>query len=337
MTPAALLALTLATALPGAGTASDDTLRSRTGSPAGAGTLAIGAVVPGYLSPRGLPPVPGEFVVTDSGLVFRSSDGRFVERYPLVGRAPAPDGGSRPIPTVSLAYVDQDASRTLYVFRLSGGVFQTETPGALLEAAEQPDWVDEVPARAWPREHPLVAADDAPGIRSITERSTRGPYADTLYALFGRPSRPVGQVDERGRRAGRLGEFLATRDSLSLDPARMTSEAQLRHTLAHELAHRWQARASAQLDVLWKGVPPIRDPRRYGQGSASEHQAEAIAFAVHFLQATAAAGRDYPWAPLLDQYERMVPGTGVLTRYLALQPIYAGHPLRRELTGTALR
>ena len=96
-------------------------------------------------------------------------------------------------------------------------------------------------------------------------------------------------MGERGRAAGRLGEYIASRDSLALDPGRMTSEAQLRHTLAHELAHRWQARSVAQLAALWRGTAAIRDPKRYGYDNVSEHQAEAAAFAVHFLLATAAA------------------------------------------------
>jgi hypothetical protein len=111
----------------------------------------------------------------------------------------------------------------------------------------------------------------------------------------------------------------------------MSSEEQLRHALAHELAHRWQSRAPVQLRTLWQGIGPIPDSRRYGHNHVAEHQAEAIAFAVHFLQANAAAP-DPAALSMLAQYELLVPGTGVMTRYLALQPIYALHPLRRMLT-----
>jgi hypothetical protein len=62
-----------------------------------------------------------------------------------------------------------------------------------------------------------------------------------------------------------------------------------------------------------------------------EHQAEAVAFAVHFLQATASSPMA-DGASLLEEYELLVPGTGAMARYLALQPIYDGHPLRRILT-----
>jgi hypothetical protein len=110
----------------------------------------------------------------------------------------------------------------------------------------------------------------------------------------------------------------------------MTGEAQLRHALAHELGHRWQSRARAQLAALWAGVPAIRDPKRYGYQDQAEHQAEAIAFAVNFLQTTAAAAPTSSMA-LLDHYELLVPGTRVMASYLLLQPIYRNHPLRGRL------
>ena len=291
---------------------------------------ALGAVIPGYLSSRGLPPLAGQFVLTDSGLVFASADGRRRETFPLVGPVRVSGGRRWRAAAVTLAYVDQERDRTLYVFRLDGGVFQTERPGALLEVLDRPAWVDSLASLDWPADRPLVDPRDGAAIGAVTARLLAGSYADTLHALFGRPTRPVGRVGPRGRRAGRLGEYLAPRDSLTLDPARMVSEEQLRHTLAHELAHRWQARAPRQLAVLWQDIPAIRDDRRYGHGSVTEHQAEAVAFAVHYLQATAASGADP--GPLLEQYERMVPGTSLMARYLALQPIYARHPLRPLLT-----
>ena len=344
MIVAPALALLLAAGSPAAGATAvtmavesppDDTLWARARareSRRRRSTVVLGAVIPGHLSPRGLPPRPGEFVVTDTGLVFRTGDGRTQETYALVG--PVRMVGSRRwrASTVSLAYVDQDAGRTMYVFRLDGGVFHTDRPGALLEVVDRPAWLDSVASREWRPDRPLLAPGDTAGARRLTGRLTQGSYADTLFALFGRPQRAVGQVGKRGRQSGRLGEYLASRDSLALDAARMTSEDQLRHTLAHELGHRWQARAPGQLAVLWQDVPPIRDPRRYGHGNTTEHQAEAIAFAVHFLQTTAAAPAGADPAPLLEPYERMVPGTGVVARWLALQPVYAGHPLRVALT-----
>lgn len=293
--------------------------------------LPVGAEIGGFLSSRGLPPRPGRFVVSDTGLVFRSSDGRVAQTYPLIGPVRVRDGRRWRAPTISVAYADSATERPVYVFRVDGGVFGTEAPGPLLDLAGRPEWLDSVAWREGRPDRPLVSATDSAGIRRITGGIEHSTYADTLYALFGRPARPVGLVGPRGRRAGRLGEYIASRDSLALDPPRITSEEQLRHAVAHELAHRWQAQAPAQLRALWRDVPPIPDSRRYGYGNSSEHQAEAIAFAVHFLQATAVLDGAEA-VSLLDHYEVLVPGTGTMVRHLVLQPIYAGHPLRERLT-----
>jgi len=293
--------------------------------------LPAGAEIGGFLSPRGLPPRPGRFIVTDTGLVFHSADGRMAQTYPLIGPVRLREGRRSRASMVSLAYADSALGRLVYVFRVDGGVFGTDAPGPLLDVAGRPRWLDSIAPPHWRADGPLVNPRDTAAIWLVTRSIERSAYADTLYALFGRPARPAGLVGSRGRRAGRLGEYIASRDSVALDPARMSSEEQLRHALAHELAHRWQARAPVQVRTLWQGIAPIPDTRRYGHKSVPEHQAEAIAFAVHFLQVTAAAP-DPSASSLLEQYELLVPGTGVMTRYLALQPIYSRHPLRRILT-----
>jgi len=281
----------------------------------------LGAVIPGYLSFWGLPPVPGRFSITETGLVFESSWGS--------ARAQAS--------TVSLAYVDEDRETSHYVFRVDAGVFETDTPGALLDLVNNPVRFRTHPA-AWRSSTMLLDVSDSLAPLNATRRIGTSPYADSLYTLFGQPRAPLGLIGRRGRSAGRLGEYIAGRDSLALDPARMMDEAQLRHALAHELGHRWQARAPAQLATLWSGVPSIRDPKRYGYGQQSEHQAEAIAFAINFLQTTAGM-RESPTTSLvlLDHYELLVPGTRTLVRYLALQPLYQQHPLRSLLTTGRVR
>jgi hypothetical protein len=295
-------------------------------------TLARGPVVHGYLSPRGLPPVKGSVTVTDSGLVFRSADGS-TTRFPLVGPLRGPAGRRWRATTVSLAYIDEANSRPVYVFRVDAGVFETDRPGHLLEVAAHPRWLDSLAPTEWAVDRPLVSPADSITLWATARNIMASTYADSLYALFGAPRTPVGLVGRTGRAAGRLGEYIGSRDSLALDPARMTGTSQLRHTLAHELGHRWQARAPGQVAALWSGIGPIRDSKRYGNGSVSEHQAEAIAFAVNFLQTT--AGGSEPAASsvtLLDHYELLVPGTRTMVRYLALQPIYRRHPLAELLT-----
>ena len=294
--------------------------------------LAVGAVIQGYLSSRGLPPVRGRFTVTDTGLVFRTYSG-LAKTFPLVGPMQVTGGRQWRPSAISLAYVDERNGRPVYLFRIDAGVFETDAPGPLLDVATHPVWLDSLAPTAWAADRPLVNGSDSIALWSTARHIAVSPYADSLYALFGHPRAAIGLIGRRGRAAGRLGEYIAKRDSLALDPGRMNGEAQLRHTLAHELGHRWQARAPTQLAMLWSGVPGIRDPKRYGYGDLSEHQAEAIAFAVNFLQTTTTASDpDESSLGLLDHYELLVPGTRTMVRYLALQPLYRYHPLRSLLT-----
>jgi len=315
--------------------AAGDTLRLRTiaaVSRARKSAVLAGSLVSGYLSMRGLPPVAGAFAVTDSGLVFYAANRAFTTTFPIVGPLRLTGGKAWRASAVSVAYTHKDQGRTIYLIRVDNGLFETDAPGPLLDLASHPIWLDSLGSREWTVETPLTDAKNKVGMNGLIRSLVTSRYADTLFALFGRPRQPVGIVGERGRAAGRLGEYVASRDSLALDPSRMSTRAQLRHALAHELAHRWQARAPAQMALLWQGTPPIRDPRRYGYGSVSEHQAESVAFAINYLQLTAASKPTPDQAELLDHYELLVPGTSMMVRYLALQPIYARHPLRRLLT-----
>lgn len=278
--------------------------------------VALGEIVPGFLSSWGLPPVPGQITLTDTGLVFQSSNG----------------SASTHASAVSLAYVDDNDGRAHYLFRVDAGVFETDAPGPLLQVAAHRVPTDSVKPAVRADQRWVNPADSAAHWRTTRGIAT-GPYADSLYSLFGRPRAAVGLIGRRGRIAGRLGEYIVARDSLAFDPARMTGEAQLRHALAHELGHRWQARAKVQITALWSGVRAIRDPKRYGYGDLSEHQAEAVAFAINFLQTTAGAtDARVSSLTLLDHYELLVPGTRTLVRYLSLQPTYRNHPLRSLLT-----
>jgi hypothetical protein len=296
--------------------------------------LAGGAasVISGYLSARGLPPVPGTVSINDSGLVFQASPGSLAT-FPLVGPLRYTGGRQWRASSVSLVYADQDNGRAVYVFRIDAGVFETDDPGFLLDLSNHPPWLDSLAPSQWKTERPLVDPSDMLALQTKTLATARTSYADTLYQLFGRPRAAIGLIGLRGQTAGRLGEYISAQDSLALDPGHMNGEAQLRHTLAHELGHRWQARAPSQMRTLWSGVPPIRDTKRYGYGDVTEHQAEAIAFAVNFLQTTAALVEvSSSSLDLLEHYELLVPGTGTMVHYLALQPLYRNHPLRTLLT-----
>jgi hypothetical protein len=297
-------------------------------------SVAPGAIVVGYLSPRGLPPVQGTFSVTDTGLVFHSAAGDFATTLPLVGPVRESAQGRWRAPAVALAYVDDALGRPAYLFRVDGGVFETDAPGTLLDLAAHPERLDGLDSREWTIERPLVERADSAAAWATIAAIMGAGYADTLAGVFGRPHLPVGLVGAHGRAAGRLGEYIASRDSLALDPAGMTSQAQLRHTLAHELAHRWQASSPRQLALLWRDVPAIRDPKRYGHNNVAEQQAEAAAFAMHFLLTSATASGADDGLAALAHYELLVPGTRLLTRYFVLQPVFRDHPLRGQLTGT---
>ena len=266
----------------------------------------------------------GQFTFSDTGMIVRSS-------------AEDPDGNSEWRPsTISLAYVDEDGTGIHYLFHLDGGVFETDFPGRLLQLANGAR-VAERTGAARPAGHTLVDAADPVALRRKAGEIAQSSYADSLYRLFGRPRTGVGVIGPRGRRAGRLGEYMAARDSLALDPGHMIGEDQLRHALAHELGHRWQARAGRQVAMLWAGVPPIKDPKRYGYDDLSEHQAEAVAFAINFLQTTAPGTRTEADAmTLLEHYELLVPGTRIMVRYFSQQPLYRYHPLRLLLNTPSL-
>ena len=300
---------------------SRDTLRSKMATVDAPARMFRGAVVPGYWSSWGLPPVAGQFTLSDSGLVFQATDdrsGRDREWQPSA---------------VSLAYVDDSDAGRHYFFRIDANVFETDLPGPLLVLARTGRASETERTTPGNVAHALVNPADPRALWKKAREIALSPYADSLYALFGRPRADVGLIGERGQRAGRLGEYIASRDSLALDPGRMIGEMQLRHTLAHELGHRWQARAKGQITTLWAGVLPIRDPKRYGYADRSEHQAEAIAFAISFLQTTASlAESEGRSLALLDHYELLVPGTRTMVRYLSLQPLYRNHPLRSLLT-----
>jgi hypothetical protein len=294
-----------------------DSVRSRSAATHSSKLVAT-TVVPGYWSSWGLPPVAGRFTVGMTTMDFRPIDGGSVDQ----------EEGWRSA-TVSLAYVERDGAHVRYLFHINAGVFETEQPAPLLALIARSRGL---PPTDLPRSR-FVDPEDSAAVRLKLQEITRSAYADSLYSLFGRPSVGIGLVGDKGRRAGRLGEYVASRDSVALDPGHMIGEQQLRHTMAHELGHRFEARGAAQLAILWTGVPPIPDPHRYGHSDLAEHQAEAIAFAVNFLQTTAPRGKSPSDAlALLEHYELLVPGTRIMVRYLLLQPLYRQHPLRSVLT-----
>src|SRR6188472_3865967 len=214
--------------------------------------------------------------------------------------------------------------------RASGPHHKRDWPTPESSAAGSPTFSESTMAFSR-RQTPAACPPYSPRFSSHPHRATRHPshsaYADTLYALFGKPARPVGLVGPRGVGMGDLAEYVRPRDSVALDPVHIISQEQLRHAFAHELGHRWEQREMGRVDSILSNVLAVGDPDRYGYGSRAEHRAEAIAFAVHFLQSTMAdASSD--GLDLLDHYEFLVPGTRAMVRYLIRLPTYRRHPLR---------
>jgi hypothetical protein len=291
---------------------------------------SLPAAIPGYFSRNGLPPVRGVLTLTANGLTFRSPVGSVLLSYETIGGDGPVRWSQRPASRVSLAYTGKLGSRVSYVFRIHDGVFETVEPGRLPRLLPRLVLLERAASGSV---HGLADAATAAGmIRRLSESA----YADSLYALFGKPARPVGSVGRRGIQLGDLAEYVLPRDSVALDPVHMISEAQLRHAFAHELGHRWEQREMGRVDSILGNVVAMGDPKRYGYGSKAEHRAEAIAFAVHFLQSTMAQGSS-DGLDLLEHYDFLVPGTGTMVRYLILLPLYRHHRLRGPLTNRPLR
>jgi hypothetical protein len=289
----------------------------------------------GLLSIGGLPPVPGTLSIAGGSLIFQPAEGDAAIAYPLY-RVQVDGGRAVRHSSVTLLGVDPGARDSIFLFHLDGGVLETATPGVLRDVVTGAPRLDSL-GDAWATNRfALVDPADTAAQLETLQALAATTFADSMFRLFGTPSRPLGLVGDRGQRAGRLGEYIASRDSISLSPSRMTQAAQLRHALAHELAHRWQKAMPGEFRTLWEGVGPIEDSLRYGFGNEQEHQAEAVAFAVHFLQTTAAP--DLPTDAALDllqAYERLVPGTRVMARRLVAQPLYRYHPLASTLLAPA--
>ena len=171
-------------------------------------------------------------------------------------------------------------------------------------------------------------------VERLLDAIMTGSYADSLYAIFGRPASVRGPRRPSGdARRGGWASTSRTRDSLALDPGRMTSVRQLRHTLAHELAHRWQARVG-----------------RAARGPLAGRAGDSRPQAVRVRQPIGAPGGGGRVRSSLPPEPRRAAGTyeprsGASTstscwfrapaRWRAtsrMQPVFAHHPLRAMLT-----
>jgi hypothetical protein len=284
----------------------------------------LSAESPALVSLAGLPPVSGTLAQSGGSVIFRPADGGELTAFPLFDH-PAHPGAPR-TPAVRLLEVANGESEPVFLFHLRNAVIETAVPGILGQIVSEPARLAELGTPWTTGWLTLAAPNDEAGAGRIVRDLAQSAYADTLYATFGAPARPIGLVGRRGRAAGRLGEYLPSRDSVSLSPGQMTSSAQLRHALAHELAHRWLRSHPQSGNALAAVMPPIRDSLRYGFRDPDEQLAETLAFAVHFLSRSEATPAR-PAAALLESYERLVPGTRNAALLLLTFPAYERHSL----------
>lgn len=178
----------------------------------------------------------------------------------------------------------------------------------------------ELPApRAW-----------APAERATVQQELLdGPYAQRLYALFGRPSVVRWDPDKTDA----LGTYGSTDDELVLSshPGHIQSAAAARAILAHEMIHRWQAQRGHDLGELWEAhaVPrPAATVQTYARVTRAEQQAEAGSAAIGLLDLAARREvSDGLVAATLKQLEALTPGTVLMVRVLRAHPAYQGHAI----------
>jgi hypothetical protein len=291
-----------------------------------AATVGASAATTALVSLAGLPPVAGTLAQSGGSIVFRPAADGSMTVLPLF-RSAGTDGTAR-TPAVTLLEVTSGDDSPVFLFHLGAAVVETSTPGILGELVAEPARIAELGTPWTTGALTLVPRGDVAGAMALIRSLVASAYADSVYAVFGPPSRPIGIVGPRGERAGRLGEYLSRRDSIALSPAFMTSQAQLRHSLAHELAHRWLREHPQSAEALSAVMSPIRDSLRYGFRNQDEQLAESLAFAVHFLDASGrGGGRASP--ALLESYERLIPGTRNAAALLLALPAYERHPLVR--------
>ena len=186
------------------------------------------------VSVAGLPPVLGSLVQSAGSVVFQPVEGGEPVVFPLFKTV----DGARRAPAVRLLEAAGDENDSLYLFHLGNAVVEIATPGILGELVAEPARVDELGSAWTTGGRTLAPRRNLESSLAVIRELEASPYADSVFFILGAPSRAIGVVDGRGVRAGRLGEYLSRRDSIALSPSYMTSTAQLRHALAHELAHR---------------------------------------------------------------------------------------------------
>ncbi len=282
------------------------------------------SVVPGTLILSGAMPRHGKLYVADRWIVFRPEGTSDVIPVPMI--ITHPDG--RP-PVWAMRPVKRGPGGRIAFDIARWGRFETDRPSSInqfLAGRSAAEILSE-------QRGALVGHGTSP--EDVVDAIAASGFADTLYAIAGRPRARIGLLSDAHRRAGDAALYAPTSDSIALDPFTARSVEDLRGMLAHEMGHRLQRTRPTLIDSVWSTVPVITDPEVYGFGNREEHQAEAFRFAMIFLQVTASPGRDGECdLLLLGLYESLMPGTRAVAGVLLGEPVFGKHPLRDRLAKT---
>lgn len=155
-------------------------------------------------------------------------------------------------------------------------------------------------------------------------QALRGPMKDSLDELLGTKMTQVHLADELLPYAG---GYDVQKDNVLLSPL-AGDKFEWRMVWVHELAHSLQTRHGAKLGHAWRKVGKPNKSVYAARGS-QEHQAEAIALSILWLQTAGDSSLDRREMLIaLRGIETMVPGTMMVTKWWLTHPLYREHSWR---------
>lgn len=151
-----------------------------------------------------------------------------------------------------------------------------------------------------------------------------GPMNDSLRYLLGIKD---ARIEIAGGALSYAGGYDVQKDAILLSP-RAGDKLEWRMVWVHELVHALQARQGFWLGKAWQKIGEP-DKQVYAARGVQEHQAEAVALAILWLQAS--RNDELPRNVLmnsLDAVEQKVPGTKLMVQWWLTHPLYRAHPFK---------
>lgn len=201
---------------------------------------------------------------------------------------------------------------------------------AWVQAAQYPGAPETVERTRANYEHSLIT--DAKLIKLLP----RSAYVDTLKAIFGKTKIGFAKLDAEhvytGAEGGVLAQYVGISGRVVLKRPEGEPAYMYRAALTHEFVHAWQSKQPALLNNLWAKYEiraPLPKMANYASHSKSEHQAEAAAAAVGFLNVLNQNYLKPQMKVALGKYlDSLAPGTLIMTRVLLSHPLYAHHAVQ---------